>query len=129
MAELVLLGSQTAVEDRRVRALDALTGALARLRVDGRWVSALDPFFAPGARLLQRLGDAKHEFRVTSPARVALASINRHGDHFGRAFRIRAADGTVASSACLAVGLERLTAYGLLAWGGDPRGWPRELRP
>jgi len=58
---------------------------------------------------------------------IALASINRHEDFFASAFRITLANGGPAHSFCVAFGLERLTAAGLLTWGPDQAQWPKEL--
>ena len=128
MIELVVVGSRSVVERRRAAAAATLAGGLRRLGVEGEWRPATDPFFGDGARALQKLMDAKHELTVAGSPPVALASSNRHGDRFGRAFRIRCSDGGPAFTACVAVGLERLVAHSLLVWGPSPSRWPRGLR-
>ena len=133
MLEVVVLGSPATVA-RAFTGLEArLRRVLGRLGVIGAIEPASDAFFAGGnraARVFQLLNDAKHEYRAEVGRRsVALASINRHGDHFTARFGIEAGSGGVAHSACMAIGLERVTAWCLLRWGGDPAGWPKPLRP
>ncbi len=55
-----------------------------------------------------------------------MASINRHETYFGKKFAISAKD-EIAETCCIAFGLERLTAYGLLNWGLKETDWPDEL--
>jgi len=133
MAELVVLGAAGAVDAEASVIEGMLAEAFRGLGIGGAFRPATDAFFLPssrGARLLQQLKQLKREF--ASPlddGGVALASINRHEDYFAKAFRIRLASGETAHSFCVAFGLERLTAAGLLAWGPDPKGWPGELAP
>ena len=133
MLEVVVMGSAATVARAASRLESRLCRLLGRLGVTGEMQPATDPFFAGGARagrVFQLLLDAKHEYRAEVGKRtVALASINRHRDHFTARFGISARSGGVAHSACLAVGLERLTACCLLTWGADPAGWPKSLLP
>ncbi len=129
MAELVVIGSAASVEHAGTVLEERLTAIFDRLGLEGGWRPATDPFFGPGgrgARVLQAMSGAKHEYWPANPA-VAVASLNRHADTFGRAFEITAARRD-AHSLCLAFGLERLTAAGLLRWGSRPDDWPAELR-
>jgi hypothetical protein len=133
MAELVVVGPASVVEDQASAVEAMLVDSFRTLGIDGSFRPATDAFFLPssrGARLLQQLKQLKREFG--SPLEdngLALASINRHEDYFAKAFRITLAGGETAHSFCVAFGLERLTAAGLLAWGPDPKGWPGELVP
>lgn len=108
--------------DRLVRALGLRT----------RVANASDPFFGSGGTVLaenQREQNLKVE--VLAPIgdhEVAVASVNRHGDHFGRLFGISTADGRLAHSACAAFGLERM-AFALVAeHGPDLDRWPDHVR-
>jgi len=131
MAELVVLGAGSVVENEASAIEGILAASFRGLGIGGSFGPATDAFFLPssrGARIMQQLKGLKREF--TSPLDghdIALASINRHEDFFARAFRIRLASGQPAHSFCVAFGLERLTAAGLLTWGPDPAQWPREL--
>ena len=131
MAELVVFGSARVVEREASEVEETLAASFRRLGIGGGFQPATDAFFLPssrGARLMQQLKGLKREF--TSPLDghdIALASINRHEDFFAMAFRIRLASGQPAHSFCVAFGLERLTAAGLLTWGPDPAQWPKAL--
>jgi hypothetical protein len=59
---------------------------------------------------------------------LAVASLNDHEIHFGEAFDLRLPGGAVASSACVAFGLERLLLAVLVQHGLDPAAWPPALR-
>ena len=132
MAELVVVGPEATLDRLRAEVESALGAAFGRLGVVGRFEPATDAFFLgddDGARLIQKLKGLKREFVAhVGDRRVALASLNNHESYFGRCFDIRTGDGGPASSFCAAFGVERLTAYGLLAWGPDARDWPDELR-
>jgi hypothetical protein len=131
MAELVVLGAAGVVDAEASEIEALLAEAFRRLGMGGGFQPATDAFFLPssrGARIMQQLKELKREF--VSPLEengLALASINRHEDFFARAFSIRLASGGPAHSFCVAFGLERLTAAGLLTWGPDPSQWPGEL--
>jgi hypothetical protein len=82
------------------------------LGLAARWEAATDPFFAPTARgqaLLQQLKGLKRELVVRLPdgRDLAIASVNDHETYFGERFGIRLPDGGVASTSCVAFGLER----------------------
>ncbi len=131
MAELVLLGAGGVVDDEATVIERILVESFRGLGIGGGFRPATDAFFLPssrGARILQQLKELKREF--VSPLDghgVALASINRHEAFFGKAFGISLARGGPAHSICVAFGLERLTAAGLLAWGANAAQWPKAL--
>jgi len=131
MAELVVVGAAAAMDGEASVIEGLLADAFRRLGIGGSFQPATDAFFLPssrGARIMQQLKGLKREFVSPLDGQpIALASINRHEDFFVRAFRIRLASGRPAHSFCVAFGLERLTAAGLLSWGTDPARWPEEL--
>jgi seryl-tRNA synthetase len=96
-------------------------------------VVANDPFFGRTGALLaanQRADALKTE--IVSPIcstehPTAIASANRHLDHFGVAFDITLDDGTVAQSACVGFGLERITLALLRTHGLDVDRWPHSV--
>jgi seryl-tRNA synthetase len=74
---------------------------------------ANDPFFGRTAPMLaesQRAKELKFELvaLVATGEPRAISSANYHEDHFGEAFGIRLVDGTVAHTACIGFGLERI---------------------
>lgn len=129
MREVVCLGHPNAVTAFRewglAEAIELAESLGLRARVEG----ATDPFFAPTARgreLLQRLGSLKHEVLIPIGDRreLAVASANGHETFFGGAFGIRLLDGSAASSACVAFGLERWLLAFLVEHGPHSKGWP-----
>ena len=101
--------------------------------LDATLDTASDPFFGRSGKLManhQRQQGSKFEVLVliASPEPTAVSSFNFHQDHFGSAFGIQLHDGTVANSACLGFGLERITLALLRAHGMDLGDWPQEVR-
>jgi hypothetical protein len=123
MREMVCVGTEDEVTDLldRGRALVAVLCERLDLRRD--WADATDPFFQPtkqGRYLYQRLNPVKHEAVVDD---LAIASVNRHHEHFGDAFAITRG-GQAAQSGCVAFGLERWLSVVSVRWGPDPAAWP-----
>lgn len=101
-------------EEAFIQDLERLLTRLAgELGIAGHWAAAHDPFF-----LADQAPGRKREFRASLPAgEVALASINRHGDHFisrgyGRAGQV---------TGCAGLGLERW-ALAAASWQGRAGG-------
>lgn len=128
MREIVCLG--TAAETEAFlragrRAVDAMSQ---RSGLDLTWAEATDPFFRPldnPKYLMQRLNPTKHE--AVYGAGLAIASANRHHEHFGEAFSITRA-GRTAHSACLAFGIDRWLFAIVDRHGADPGRWPDPMR-
>lgn len=89
------------------------------------WRRASDPFFGgdrnPKA-LMQRVDPTK--FEMVDGTGVAIASRNLHHEHFGRSHHIRLPDGGVASSACIAFGIDRWIGALFETHGPDVKKWP-----
>ena len=111
MVEFVCVGGHDDVMAFAAEALDEAAAVLDHLGLDVTAEPAHDPFFGAAAAMLvarQQATDAKTELVVEGPGgSFAVASVNRHGRHFGEAFSIDVA-GRPASSACVAFGIERL---------------------
>ncbi len=131
MREIVCLGTAEETQaflDEATADVDALAG---ELRLPLAWEDATDPFFQPSRNpqyLMQQVDPTKHELCFDS--RLAVASTNLHHDHFGRAFDITRAPGSVdvaepVHSACLAFGVERWLGAIVHHFGTDPAGWPQ----
>lgn len=130
--EVVKLGEPAVVqawrEGWRERALDLLGG----LGLEVRFDVASDPFFGRSGRMLkasQREQELKFEIltQIAGPEPTAVASFNYHQDHFASVYGLRCADGSVAHTACLGFGLERITIALLVAHGFDLDAWPAEV--
>ncbi|MCM2417088.1 hypothetical protein [Streptomyces sp. RKAG293] len=124
MREIVCVG--TAAEtvtflDEARTALDLFFGLI---DLDLEWLPATDPFFRPEdnpRHLLQRVQPVKYE--ATYGGDLAIASVNRHHDHFGSGFGLTR-DGRAADSCCAAFGLERWLFALTDRHGLDPASWP-----
>lgn len=127
MAEFVAVGQEAEVHRMHDEAQSLLLRLMAAVGLPGELRVATDAFFlgsGDGAQIMQKFKELKKEYVVEVLGRpVALASLNRHEDYFARRFEM----GDTTVSFCLAFGLERLTACGLLLWGADERNWPKEL--
>lgn len=131
--ELVRIGEPDTVNDWRMEWADRGVELLTGLGLDAQLETANDPFFGRGGRMLaanQRAQELKFELLVpiSEPEPTACASFNRHGDHFGEAWGIKLADGSVAHTACVGFGHERIVLALLKTHGLDPNKWPDEVR-
>jgi seryl-tRNA synthetase len=128
MRELVCVGTADEVM-RFVTAIgDQVDHLLATLDLAVEWQRATDPFFQParnGSHLMQLLDPVKFEAVHDG---VAIASTNRHHDHFGAAFVIERG-GRPAHSGCVAFGIERWLLALSRRYGPDPSRWPAIPEP
>jgi len=134
MHEFVYVGDPDGATAHRDAWVKRGTAMLEGLGLEVDVVVANDPFFGRVGRVLaanQREEALKLEFvtPITSTeSPTAIASVNRHQDHFGVTFGISSADGGVAHSACFAVGVDRTALALLKRHGLDPSGWPADVR-
>ncbi len=133
MHEFVYLGTPDGAVEHRDSWLTKGRALLADLGLAVDTVVANDPFFGRTGRLLaanQRTKELKFELvapiSATTPG--AIGSGNYHEDHFGEAFDIRQADGTVAHTACIGFGLERIALALHLEHGVGSASWPSDVR-
>jgi len=112
------------------RGLDILTG----LGMPAKSDVANAPFFGRGGRMLgadQR--EQKLKFEVLIPViseenPTAVCSFNYHHEHFGQIFDIKTEDGSIAQTACLGFGMERVVMALFKTHGMDPGSWPKTVR-
>jgi seryl-tRNA synthetase len=128
MREVVCLGPAAQVDDFIEQALLAAQALLVELDLPIEWLAATDPFFRPSESsgyLMQLVTPVKREatYLIGETTPLAIASVNRHGDHFGETFDITVA-GDPATSGCLAFGLERWLLAITDRHGTDPGRWP-----
>jgi len=129
MREIVCIGSEDDARDFLERSTERVTDFAQSLDLEPTLVVATDPFFMPGARakhVLQQLKELKHELLVPIGASktIAASSFNLHETFFGEAFDIRLLNGTPATTACVAFGLERWLLAFLVRHGPDAARWP-----
>lgn len=122
MREVVCVGSQQEIDTFLATWCDYATALARGLGLDIALTPATDPFFGVAAaqRLYQAVSEAKKELTLDG---LAIASINRHGTHFARAFNLKR-NGSIAQSACVAFGLERWLAGLRDRYGDDRTDWP-----
>ncbi len=131
--ELVRIGEPGTVlgwrDEWAQRGLDLLRALGLAAELD----TANDPFFGRRGRMLasnQRQERLKLELlvQIAGPEPTALASFNHHRDHFGTTYGIELADGSIAHTACLGFGHERIVLALLRTHGLDPDVWPAAVR-
>ncbi|MET0334244.1 MAG: amino acid--[acyl-carrier-protein] ligase [Rhizobacter sp.] len=112
------------------RALELLRGLGLPVQSD----VASDPFFGRAGKMMAaNQVDQQLKFEILVPVisaekPTAISSFNWHQDHFASKFGIRNADDTMASTACLGFGLERVTLALIKAHGFDMTRWPAHVR-
>lgn len=134
MHEQVGFGSTAQIAIFRDRWLARLAALADALRLPHRLAPANDPFFGRAGRIMaeaQRDQALKQELLipiVSEDQPTACASVNCHGDAFGRGWEIAQADGAVAHTACCGLGLERITLALFRHHGLGVEDWPRPVR-
>ncbi|MEV5510656.1 hypothetical protein [Streptomyces orinoci] len=124
MREVVCLGTGADTAEFLRLAREALELFFPLAGLEPQWHPATDPFFRPRENpryLLQRVDPVKYE--AIYGGDLAIASTNRHHDHFGTGFGLTL-DGRPVHSACVAFGLERWLFALTDRHGTDPERWP-----
>ena len=65
---------------------------------------------------------------ISATNHTAICSFNYHQDHFGTTFEIFTPDGAPAHTACLGIGMERITMALVKTHGFEPAKWPTKVR-
>lgn len=134
MHEYVRIGTPDDVRGFRDFWLDRSQEMLASVGLDAKAEVANDPFFGRGGVMLAASQvEQALKFELVAPistpdALTAIVSCNYHQDHFGKAFGITTADGSIAHTACVGFGLERITLALFMAHGFDLARWPTTVR-
>lgn len=137
MREVVFVGAEAWVRDRREQAMAAVGELIGSWGLDCTIESATDPFFAPmyaTKSFWQSQGDLKYEIRLQveprgeEPRTISAGSFNLHEGFFGETFDIGLDDGSPVFTGCTAFGLERWVLAVFTQHGLDPERWPASLR-
>ena len=131
--ELVRIGAPDEVVAWRETWMKRARNIFEKVGLEAALAPASDQFFGRAGKLLansQREQGLKFEALVpiASENPTAVASFNLHHEHFGSAFGIQQHDGSVAHSACVGFGLERITLGLFRAHGMNPADWPHNVR-
>ena len=134
MREFVRVGRPEEVATWRNNWLERALKLLTGLGLPAESNVASDPFFGRTGKIMaanQIAQELKFEIMVPVISKekpTAICSFNWHQEHFTSVFGIRNADSSVAHTACLGFGLERVTLALLKTHGLDPNKWPASVR-
>lgn len=134
MREYVCMGTEAHVTEFRQSWMDRGVEMMKSVGLDVEIDVANDPFFGRAGRLLannQRDQNLKFELLipVTSQAnKTACMSFNYHQDAFGSKWGLNLEDGSVAHTACVGFGLERIALALFAKHGLDTKLWPEDVR-
>ncbi|MFS8045154.1 amino acid--[acyl-carrier-protein] ligase [Rhizobium sp. BR 314] len=134
MREYVCMGSEKHVTDFRQSWMDRGVEMMKAVGLDVTIDVANDPFFGRAGKMLannQRDQNLKFELLIpiTSVAKpTACMSFNYHQDAFGTKWGLNFADGSVAHTACVGFGLERIALALFHTHGLDVKEWPESVR-
>jgi seryl-tRNA synthetase len=134
MREYVCVGSPSEVvafrEHWKTRALELID----QLALPHLTTTASDPFFGRAGKMMavsQVEQELKFELLIpinSAENPTACMSFNYHQGHFGETWDIQTATGSVAHTACVAFGMDRLGLAIFTTHGIDLDAWPRPVR-
>jgi seryl-tRNA synthetase len=138
MREVIFVGTESWVSDRRQKGMEAQLEQVKEWDLDCQFETANDPFFSAAyatKTYWQVRNDLKYEMRLNvepaadgSARTIACASANLHENFFGKTFEIGGSDGNPVFTGCCAWGLERLVLALFTQHGFDKARWPESLR-
>jgi seryl-tRNA synthetase len=138
MREIIFVGTEAWVAERRQEAMEAQLEQVKAWDLDCVFETANDPFFSAAyatKTYWQVRNDLKYEMRLAvepgpdgAARTLACASANLHENFFGKTFDILGVDGSPVFTGCAAWGLERLVLALFSQHGFDKGRWPESLR-
>jgi len=135
--EIVFVGTDEFVAQKRRQAIPLVTGLAKTFDLDMKVETATDPFFATvsaSKKFFQAAQEVKNEILIPvldkdcNKKSMACGSVNMHGRFFGEKFNITASDGEPASTGCIGLGIERWVLAAFTQHGFDPMRWPEAVR-
>lgn len=124
MREIVCIGEHDEVRSFIRRYRDLASEKFKNLDLDIQWEVATDPFFDAENNpkfVMQQLDPVKHEMIFNK--NLSIGSTNFHKDYFGESFGITI-NKQIATSACIAFGLDRWIFAIVTRYGVDSAKWP-----
>lgn len=121
--ETVYIGTEEKTKVFRDRMLGELTKMMNIMKLSGTIESASDAFFSSNSlavKMFQLTMNMKYEAKLIIPykkEKIAVSSVNYHGDHFGKCWNIKTPDGKFAHSCCWGIGIDRL-CYAMISQFG-----------
>lgn len=134
MREHVRLGSPDMVIEWREKWVTRGSELLLSLGLPVEAVPASDPFFGRAGRMLAALQKDQHlKLEIVVPITsvekpTAIMSFNYHQEHFSSKFDILTGPDTLAHTACLGFGMERIVMALLKTHGFQVSDWPEDVR-
>lgn len=134
MREYVCMGTEAHVTDFRQTWMDRGVEMLKSLGLDVELDIANDPFFGRAGRMMannQRDQNLKFELLIpvnSATNKTACMSFNYHQDAFGTKWGLNLEDGSVAHTACVGFGLERIALALFAHHGLDTKVWPDAVK-
>ena len=134
MREYVCMGTESHVTDFRQSWMDRGVEMMKLVGLTVEIDVANDPFFGRAGKMMannQRDQNLKFELLIpiTSVAKpTACMSFNYHQDAFGTKWGLNLEDGSVAHTACVGFGLERIALALFNTHGLSTKDWPEEVR-
>ena len=134
MREYVCMGTERHVTEFRQKWMDRGVKMMEELGLTVEIEVANDPFFGRAGRLLannQRDQNLKFELLIpvnSAASPTACMSFNYHQDAFGTKWGLNLEDGSVAHTACVGFGLERIALALFATHGLDVKVWPAAVR-
>lgn len=133
MREYVRAGSAERTQVFRACWVERAERMIAALQLPFEVIPANDPFFGRAGKMMkanQRDQGLKLEMviPVANAQPTACLSFNDHQNHFGETWGVKQADGSVAHTACVGFGLERVALALFRHHGLDPQAWPEPVR-
>jgi seryl-tRNA synthetase len=134
MREHVCMGTSDHVTEFRQKWMDRGVKMMRDLGLEVEIDVANDPFFGRAGRLLaNNQRDQNLKFELLIPVNIganptACMSFNYHQDAFGQKWGLSLEDGSVAHTACVGFGLERIALALFAHHGLDVKQWPEHVR-
>jgi len=134
MREFVRMGTPAQVTEFRAAWLERGESLIGELCLPFKLDIANDPFFGRTGKMLavnQRDERLKFELLIAIESEqepTACLSFNYHQDHFGKTFGLTTDTGSVAHTACVGFGHERVILALLKHHGTDVKAWPASVR-